>query len=84
MADIKLVFDESRVTIGDLMDLEEAQEENSVRQMANIFARFVQNGSGEPMPEDEALAELRKFTLVDLNEAVEQFREAAQGADSPK
>lgn len=84
MADSKLVFHEDRVTIGDLMDLEEAQEEESVREMAKIFARFMQNGAGEPLPEDEALAELRKFTMPELSEAVDQFREAAQGTDSPK
>lgn len=83
MADVRLVFDEEHVTIGDLMDLEDAQEDNSVRKMAGIFARFLQNGSGQPMPEDEALAALREFTLADLNEAVNAFREAAQGADSP-
>ena len=84
MPDVKLVFDPDHVTIGDLMDLEEAQEGSSVREMVGIFARFVQNGDGKPMEQETAVAELRKYSLTDLNEAVDQFREAAQGADSPK
>lgn len=77
---VKLEFDQERLTLGDLLAL----DEGNTRGRMEVLAKFVINGSGEYLDPEEGFEELKHFSIADLNRASEQFKDAAQGADSPK
>lgn len=78
---ITLEFDQERLTLGDLLKLE---EETSVRSKMDVLCKFVKNGTGDFLEPKAGFEALKELTISDLNNAAEQFKEAAQGGDDPK
>ena len=81
MANVKIVYDEERITVGDILRQE---EEGTTRANMEVLAKLVMNGDGEYLSEEEGLEELKKFTIGEIRRAAEKIKEAAEGADSPK
>lgn len=81
MTDAKIVYDEERLMLDDML---RAEEEESLRVRMEVLSKIVQNGDGEWLPEDEAFEALRKFSLAEVRRAMDKVSEAARGQDSPK
>lgn len=82
MADVNIVYDEDRMTIDDVMTVEEAE---TTRERMLVMAKFVQNGDGKYVTPEEGFELLRNFTVGELRKASEQIAAAAKGQDvSPK
>jgi len=81
MADVKLLYDDERLTLGDLLKME---EDKSIRAQMEVLAKLVMNGDGSYLPEDEGFEALKQFSLAEMRRAADEIQAAAQGADSPK
>lgn len=71
MPKIELKIDENRITLDDLIRLEEG--DNSTRFLRDLFARFLVDESGEYLPEDEAVHVMGRMTMADVLQVKEQF-----------
>jgi hypothetical protein len=76
---MKLKVDLDRITLDDVIALEEKQ---SAKSMKFILARFVINEAGEYMPTDEAIKAVGALTMRELRDVSSQFAEAMKGAQS--
>jgi hypothetical protein len=81
MAEITLKFDENRITLGDLLRLEERA---NLRATMEVLSNHMVNGDGEYLPAEEGFKALEGMTVVELRRASEAFVEAAKGSDDPK
>lgn len=76
MAKIRLMFDPDRVTVGDLVEMEQGIE--SPIKLRDFLVRFLVNDKGEPIAGKKALDTINALTLSELLEAVDQFSATAQ------
>ena len=74
---VKLKIDENRITLDDLINLEEG--DNSTRFLRDLFSRFLVDENGEYLPEEEAVKVMGKLTLGDVMQVKEQFMEFIKG-----
>lgn len=79
MADIKVVFDSSLITVGDLLDM----EEGTTSQRMEVLARFVQNGDGKYMTPENGMVQIRKLTLDQLKDVIANVTESLQEQADP-
>lgn len=78
MANVQIVYDEDRLTIDDIMTLEEAK---TTRERIHVLAKLVQNGNGAYVEQEDGFQALRQFTVGELRKASEQIAAAARGQD---
>lgn len=95
MTDIHIRLTKERlnlVTWGDLISLEEAQENGKAnRAVRDIAAKFVANGQGDYLPTEEAIAQLNQLPMGQMVEVTRQLLAAindysanpTNGSDSP-
>jgi hypothetical protein len=72
---MRLIVNAETLTIDDLIALEEGNAK-SIRGIRDLLARFAVDDNGQPMPLDEAIVALGKFSVSDLMGAVDQLKAA--------
>lgn len=79
MADNKYTFvvDPERLTLDDLIELEESGGAISMRRARDLLSDFLVNGSGLPVPKEEAVKVVGGFNLLEVRDAVDKFIAAA-------
>lgn len=70
---MKIVIDPERITLDDLIALEEG-ETMKLRRMRSILAKCAVDDNGSPIPNAESV--LGQLTLVELKKAIAAFRQA--------
>lgn len=81
MATVRLHLDQSRVTIGELLQLEELSEQGSkarLRDLHDALLGFVVDEGGAPLDSDAASAAIRLMTVGDMMTSVQSLYEALQ------
>lgn len=73
---MKIKVDLDRITLDDVIALEEKQ---SSKTMKDILARFVLGENDEYLPYDQALLQVGKLTMRELKEVSTQFADAMKG-----
>lgn len=79
MTDKKYTFvvDPERLTLDDLIELEESGGQISMRRARDLLSDFLVNGSGEYVPKEDAIKVVGGFNLLEVRDAVDQFIAAA-------
>lgn len=81
---VYLNIDKDRLTLGDLLDIESAQEgTRPMKTIAGVIARFMTDENGAYLAEDAAMLQLRKLTVAELKDVTEAFSEQANGTAIP-
>jgi len=76
---VTLKFDEERITVGDLIEMEEHPD--SIRTMVDVLAKLVVNGDGGYVEHDEGIKAIKRMSLAQMRGASEQIQEAAAGGN---
>lgn len=71
MPKVELKIDENRITLDDLIRLEEG--DNSTRFLRDLFSRFLVDEDGDYLPMDEAVRVMGQMTMGDVLQVKEQF-----------
>jgi hypothetical protein len=66
-----LVFDPERIELDDVIALEDIKLPSDMKHM---LAKYMQNGDGEYLPEEEALEELGHFSIRQIGEGFRAFQ----------
>ena len=74
----KFVIDPERVTLDELIELEEVGTNVSLRMAKGLLSRHIVGADGEYLEQDAAMAVVGKFNLVELNDAVAKFIAATE------
>jgi hypothetical protein len=74
---VQLKIDENRITLDDLIKLEEG--ETSIRFMRDLFSRFLVDENGEYLPDEEAIRAMGALYLNDLLQVKEKFIQFVNG-----
>lgn len=68
---VELRIDENRITLDDLIRLEEG--DTSIRFMRDLFSRFLVDENGEYLPDEEAIRTMGALYLNDLLQVKDEF-----------
>jgi len=71
---VRLVVDVDKLTVGDLLMLEDAQN-NNLRQVRDLLAGYVVGDNDEPLTPEEGKAAINSLTMGELKGAIESFTE---------
>lgn len=81
MATVRLHLDQSRVTIGALMDLEDlaaAGNAASVRKIHDALCNFVVDEAGAPLAFEDASAQIRQLTVDEMMGSIQTLNSTLQ------
>jgi len=76
MAKIRLAFDPDRVTIGDLVKMEEGIE--SATEMRDFLMKFLVDEEGKAIKGKKAIALLNKLTVSEVLDSISSLSEMAK------
>ncbi len=78
---ITIKIDSTRLTFGDLLALEDAQEgKRPFHSLGQIISKFIVNDNDEYLNPDEAIDVLRPLSMTQINDITQQFSNAVQEA----
>lgn len=74
----KFVIDPERITLDELIELEEAGTNVSLKMARDLLSKHIVNGTGEYLEGAAALKAVGGLNLLELQNAVQQFIVAAE------
>ena len=84
MVNIRFEVDKDKITLGDMMMLEDAMEgRRQANALASLMARFMVDDNSVSLKEADAMAIVKKMTIAQVNEAMRQFSEVVNNAAVP-
>jgi len=74
MTDLKFKIAVDRITLDDLIDIEDGK----LKPIRNIMANCLLGSDGEYLPKDEALAVIGKLTIAEADQAAQDIKAAME------
>ncbi len=75
----EIFYDENRVTVGDIMDM----EDGNTRARVSVLGRHVKNGNGEYIEPEDGFKLLAKLTVPELDVLIDKFIEEMEADTDP-